>query len=103
MLHNVAFHRSLHCLPRFCLFDLILYVPVNNLFSYIGGIFLRLTSTKQGSMCLAQGHNTVTPVRLEPAAPLSKVKHSTTEVPVCQDEIDLQRKKYNNFFLNYNP
>ena len=30
-------------------------------------------------MCLAQGHNAVTPVRLEPAAPRSQVKHSTTE------------------------
>ena len=27
----------------------------------------------------AQGHNTVTPVRLEPAAPWSRVQHSTTE------------------------
>ena len=24
---------------------------------------------KQGEMCLAQGHNTVTPLRLEPAVP----------------------------------
>ena len=30
-------------------------------------------------MCLAQGHNTVTPVRLKPAAPQSLVKHSTTK------------------------
>ena len=30
-------------------------------------------------MCLAQGHNAVTLVRLEPAAPRSRVKHSTTE------------------------
>ena len=30
-------------------------------------------------MCLAQGHNPVMPVRLEPAAPESLVKHSTTE------------------------
>ena len=30
-------------------------------------------------MCLAQEHNAVTPVRLEPAAPQSPVKHSTTE------------------------
>ena len=30
-------------------------------------------------MCLAQGHNAVKPVRLEPAAPQSKAKHSTTE------------------------
>ena len=32
-------------------------------------------------MCLAQEHDTVTPVRLEPAAPLSRVKHSTTVLP----------------------
>ena len=31
-------------------------------------------------MCLAQGHNAVTRVRLEPAAPGSRVKHSTTEL-----------------------
>ena len=30
-------------------------------------------------MCLAQAHNTVTPVRLEPATLRSLVKHSTTE------------------------
>ena len=30
-------------------------------------------------MCLAQGHNAVMPVRLEPAAFWSQVKHSTTE------------------------
>ena len=31
---------------------------------------------------LAQGHNAVTPVRLESVAPLSRVKHSTAE-PLC--------------------
>ena len=31
---------------------------------------------------LAQGHNIVMPVRLEPAAPRFRVKHSTTE-PLC--------------------
>ena len=30
-------------------------------------------------MCLAQGRNAVAPVRFEPAAPRSRVKHSTTE------------------------
>ena len=30
---------------------------------------------------LAQGHNAVMPVRLEPAAPRSQVKHSTTALP----------------------
>ena len=33
-------------------------------------------------MCLAQGHNIVTTVRLKPAVPRSRVKHSTTE-PLC--------------------
>ena len=42
-------------------------------------VFLGVTSANQGLMCLAQGDNTVTPVRLEPATPLSRVKHSTTE------------------------
>ena len=30
-------------------------------------------------MCLVQGHDAVMPMRLEPAAPRSRVKHSTTE------------------------
>ena len=30
-------------------------------------------------MCLAQGQNSVTPARLEPAAARSEIKHSTTE------------------------
>ena len=30
-------------------------------------------------MCLVQGHNTVTPVRLEPATPRSRLKHDFTE------------------------
>ena len=30
-------------------------------------------------MCLAQGHNAVKQVSLEPAAPRSRIKHSTTE------------------------
>ena len=58
---------------------LILDVPVNNLLVMLGRVFLGWTSTKQGFMCLAQGHNTVTPVRLEPAALQSRVKRSTTE------------------------
>ena len=34
---------------------------------------------KLGLMCLAQEHIAMTPERLEPAAPRSRVKHSTTE------------------------
>ena len=59
-------------LKSVCLFELILYIPST--------IFLSWTSTKLGLMCLAQGHNAKAPVRLEPAAPLSLVKHSTTEL-----------------------
>ena len=33
-------------------------------------------------MCLAQGHNTVTPVRLEPTALRFRIKYLTTE-PLC--------------------
>ena len=49
----------------FCLYDLILYVLVNNFSVTSGCVFLGWTSTKQGLMCLAQGHITVTPVRLD--------------------------------------
>ena len=37
-------------------------------------------------MCLAQGYNTVKPVRQEPAASWSRVKHSTTE-PLHSPEV----------------
>ena len=65
-----------------CLFDLIPYVPVNNLSAMSGQVFLGRTSTKQGLMCHAQERNAVTPVRLKPAALQSRVKHSITE-PLC--------------------
>ena len=53
--------------------------PINNLSVIKRRVFLGWTSTKLGIMCLAQGHNAVTPVRLKPVAPRSRVKHSTTE------------------------
>ena len=68
--------RSFFCL--FCSFNLIFYIPVNNFSVTSGRVFLGWTSTKLGLMCLAQGHNVVTPVRLKPAALQSRVKHSTT-------------------------
>ena len=54
--------------------------PINNLSVIQGRVLLGWTTTKLGLMCLAQGHSTVTPVRLEPAAPRSRMKHSTTEL-----------------------
>ena len=63
----------------FALFDSLR--PINNLSVIKGQVFMGLTSTMLGLMCLAQGHNVVTPVRLKPAAPRSRVQHSTTEPP----------------------
>ena len=61
-----------------CLF-LILYVP-STIFRLCRDWSSWVeTSTKLGLMCLAQGHNEVTPVRLESVAFRSQVKHSTTE------------------------
>ena len=60
-------------------FNLILYVPVNNLSIISGRVFLGWTCIKQVLMCLAQGHMAVTPVSLEPKALRSWVKHSTTD------------------------
>ena len=59
------------------LYDLILYVP-----SITFQLCRDRTNTKLALVCLAQGHNAVTPVRLVHAAPRSQVKHSTTE-PLC--------------------
>ena len=51
-------------------------------------------------MCLAQGHKAVTPVRFEPAALLSPVKHSTTE-PLRSLKLDpdlvRELKEFENF------
>ena len=63
--------------PVLSLFDLILYVPVNN-FS-VRLVFLGLTSTKQDLILLAKGHNAVTLVKLEPATPRPRVQHFSTE------------------------
>ena len=59
-----------------CMFlsDLILNVPVDNFSVMSGRVFL-------GKLVLSKD-KCVLPLRLEPAAPRSQVKHSTTE-PLC--------------------
>ena len=64
------------------LFVLILSSPVNNFSVMSGQVFLGLTSTKQRIKCLAEGHNTVPSVSIEPATLQFQVKHSTTETPL---------------------
>ena len=56
------------CTVIVCLFDLILYVP---------STIFQLNRDRE--CVLLKDHNAVKPVRLEPGAPRSRVKHSTTE------------------------
>ena len=74
------FHASL-ILFIFLLLDSILNVPVNTVLAMAGWVFLGLTSTMQGLICLAQGHNTVTLVKLELATTWTGVKRLSTEIP----------------------
>ena len=63
----------------FCLFDLILCVP-STIFQLNrdGSSWVEPVLSKDKCVLL-KDHNAVTPVWLEPAAPQSRVKHSTTE------------------------
>ena len=61
------------------LFDLILYVP-STIFQLNRGGSSWVEPVLSWDKCvLLKDHNAVTPVRLAPAAPPSRVKHSTTE------------------------
>ena len=68
-------------------FDLI----HQQVFRYVGTGLPGLTGTKLGLMRLAQGHNAMTPVRLEAAATRYLVKHSTTEPLRSEDEVLVNR------------
>ena len=62
-----------------CLFDLILNVP-STIFQLNRDGSSWVEPVLSWDKCvLLKDHNAVTPVRLEPAAPRSRVKHSTTE------------------------
>ena len=69
--------NNYHADSAVCLLDFLR--PINNLSGMWGLVVLGWTSTKLGLMCLAQGHKAVTLVKLEPVAPPSWVKRSTTE------------------------
>ena len=51
-------------------------------------------------MCLAQGHNKVMPLKLEPATPQSRVKHSTTGLPFPKSELLLNKSLLDLIDLN---
>ena len=74
----------------FCLFDLLLYVSVNNFSVMLGWFFQSWTSTKQRIKCLAQGHKAVAPVRPQSATPdqsqalyqwATKLQFDTLKIP----------------------
>ena len=64
---------------NYFLFDLILYVPSIMFQLCRDGSSWVYIRTKLGLLFLAQEHNKVTPVRLKPTAPRSRVRHYTTE------------------------
>ena len=53
-------------------------------------------------MCLAEGHKAVTPVRPQPAAPWSRVQHSTTEPLRSLIHLCIKGKGEHNLMLNVN-
>ena len=65
---------------HYCLFDLNLYVP-STIFQLNRDGYFWVEPVLSWDKCVfLKDHNAVTPVRLEPAAPQSLVKHSTTEL-----------------------
>ena len=71
-------------------------------FSYKGTGLPGLNQYKARINVHAQGHNAVMPVRLEPAAPLSRVKHSTTEPLRSKMRLDGMASKCHNFRIPNN-
>ena len=67
-----------------CLFDLSLYVPSTIFQLYRDGSSWVEQVLSWDKCVLLKDHNALTPVRLEPAALRSRVKHSTTEPPRSQ-------------------
>ena len=62
-----------------CLFDFILYVPSAIFQLNRDGSSWVEPVLSLDKCVLLKDHDAVTPVRLKPAAPLFRVKHSTTE------------------------
>ena len=77
-LYQSHMHKKLLCLFN-CMFDLILYVPSTIFQLNRDGSSWVESVLSEDKCALLKDHNTVTPVRLEPAALWSRVKHTTTE------------------------
>ena len=76
---HMIYYLGLHVFCLFGVFDLILYVP-STIFQLNRDGSSWVEPVPNWDKCvLLKDHNAVTPVRLKPAAPRSRVKHSTTE------------------------
>ena len=85
-----AIIRSKLLLLYLAQFVLILYIPVNN-FGVLSWPFIGRASTNQKIKCLAQGHNTVSPVSPEAAHPHDQVYFSTTDTSKTLDKSAYQK------------
>ena len=86
--NQLLLHPKIYNSNGFYLIVLMLYAQVNN-FSVMSANFLGGASTTQRIKCLAQGHNTVPPMRLKPVTPQSQVEHSTTELVTANKMLGL--------------
>ena len=69
------------------LFDLILYIPSSIFQLNRDGSSWVEPVLSQDKCVLLKDHNAVTPVRLKPAGPRSRVKHSTLSTKMCECEV----------------
>ena len=74
-----------------CLFDLILYIPVNIISVMSGQVFMGRTSTKQRIKCLAQGH--AVPPGMQPLhLDSSNLPLSHRAPPTVHDDVTLTQQ-----------
>ena len=76
------FIKNENCFSYFILFDLILYVPLTIFQLNRDGSSWVEPVLSYDKCVLLKDHNTVKLVRLEPMVSPSRVKHSTTELPL---------------------
>ena len=75
-------NKCMYQIICFCMFDLILYLP-STIFQLNRDRSSWVEPVLSYDKCvLLKDHNAVTPVRLEPTASRSRVKHSTTALPL---------------------
>ena len=67
--------------------ELICCIPVNNYFNLLGRFPWLNQYKAMETDCLAQGHETMAPILLEPVSPQAQAKHSTTKTMCSSREL----------------